>query len=298
MNMVKVTRIANLILNAKDVDAMVFHFAEVMGLTIVERGDDGNIYLSTGTDHHNVVLSPSKESGLRTLTFQIDSQYSLKETVGFFKQNGIHAEMKTDAQPAIPELIELSDIDGNLLHLYIEGKTVSPGYKNSGNVPNKLGHVALLVKNAKDAVKFYETFLGFQVSDWMGDFFCFMRCNNNHHTMNFLQSKKEQKMHHVAFELRDWSHIQTSTDLLSKHKKGLIWGPVRHGIGHNISTYHYDPDGNIVEFFAEMDIWNEELGYFEPRPWHREFPQKPKVWDNIAEAASLWGTMPPEGFIG
>ncbi|GIM46443.1 hypothetical protein DNHGIG_19920 [Collibacillus ludicampi] len=72
------------------------------------------------------------KSGLRTLTFQIDSEYSLKETVSFFKQNGIHAEMKTDAQPGIPELVELSDIDGNLLHFYIEGKTVSHGSSQIG----------------------------------------------------------------------------------------------------------------------------------------------------------------------
>jgi catechol 2,3-dioxygenase-like lactoylglutathione lyase family enzyme len=221
----------------------------------------------------------------------------LKEAVSFFKQNGIHAELKTDAQPGIPELVELTDLDGNVIHLFVESKTVPTGYKNAGIVPNKLGHIALLVKDAKKAVSFYETFLGFKVSDWMADFFCFMRCNQDHHSVNFLQSKKAQQMHHIAFELRDWSHIQTSTDFLAKHQIPLIWGPVRHGIGHNISTYHHDPEGNIIELFTELDVMNEELGYFEPRPWHQEFPQRPKVWESVPQAANLWGTMPPDGFM-
>ena len=37
---------------------------------------------------------------------------------------------------------------------------------------------------------------------------------------------------------------------------------------------------------------NEELGYFEPRPWHRDHPQKPKVWAKDPSASNLWGIMP------
>jgi hypothetical protein len=37
---------------------------------------------------------------------------------------------------------------------------------------------------------------------------------------------------------------------------------------------------------------NEELGYFEPRPWHRDSPQRPKVWEKDPPAPNLWGIMP------
>jgi hypothetical protein len=36
---------------------------------------------------------------------------------------------------------------------------------------------------------------------------------------------------------------------------------------------------------------DEELGYFEPRPWHRDNPQRPKVWEP-GPTANIWG-MPP-----
>ncbi len=29
-----------------------------------------------------------------------------------------------------------------------------------------------------------------------------------------------------------------------------------------------------------------ELGIFEPRPWHEDLPQKPKIWESL----SAWGT--------
>ena len=59
--------------------------------------------------------------------------------------------------------------------------------------------------------------------------------------------------------------------------------------GHNVATYHRNPDDQIVELFCDMDrIGDEELGYYEPRPWHRDRPQKPKVWDP-AKSRDIWG---------
>jgi hypothetical protein len=39
---------------------------------------------------------------------------------------------------------------------------------------------------------------------------------------------------------------------------------------------------------------DEALGYFEPRPWHRDHPQRPKTWPKTPDAANLWGPMPPD----
>jgi hypothetical protein len=44
-----------------------------------------------------------------------------------------------------------------------------------------------------------------------------------------------------------------------------------------------------VELFCELDIMRDEwLGYFEPRPWHEEFPQQPKLWPAHTPHA-YWG---------
>jgi hypothetical protein len=40
---------------------------------------------------------------------------------------------------------------------------------------------------------------------------------------------------------------------------------------------------------------DETLGYFEPRPWHQDQPQKPKVWPGDT-LGSYWGGRAPPGF--
>jgi hypothetical protein len=104
-------------------------------------------------------------------------------------------------------------------------------------------------------------------------------------------------MHHYAFELNDWSHLRNACDVLARNKRPLIWGPGRHGVGHNVFVYHRDPDDNIIELFAEMDqMKDESLGYFDPRPWHHDLPQRPKVWER-KYAGMTWGTPPTPDFL-
>jgi hypothetical protein len=107
--------------------------------------------------------------------------------------------------------------------------------------------------------------------------------------VNFVRGKRTI-MHHVAFELKDWAQILTACDFLGSKDLKLTWGPGRHGPGHNLYTYHRNPDDQIIELFAELDkMLDEDLGYFEPRPWHRDRPQKPKVWSGPSD---VWGPPP------
>jgi catechol 2,3-dioxygenase-like lactoylglutathione lyase family enzyme len=149
-----------------------------------------------------------------------------------------------------------------------------------------------MMPDIHSCISFYQNVLGFRVSDWQEDFFCFMRCGTDHHTINFATGKST-RMHHMAFELRDWAHVQVACDHLGRMNVPIIWGPGRHGISHNIFVYHRDPDDQMIEFYSEMDqMLDEELGCFDPRPWHKDRPQRPKVWDRKS-AALAWG--PPQG---
>jgi catechol 2,3-dioxygenase-like lactoylglutathione lyase family enzyme len=142
---------------------------------------------------------------------------------------------------------------------------------------------------------FYCRVLGFRVSDWIEDFFVFLRCNPDHHTVNFIRGAKT-KMHHIAFEMKDFAHIQDACELLALRKIPINWGPVRHGPGHNVAIYHRNADEQNVEFYIELDqLKDEELGYFDPRPWHHDTPQRPKVWDRKV-APALWGPLPLPDF--
>ena len=93
---------------------------------------------------------------------------------------------------------------------------------------------------------FYTDVLGFKVSDWMGDRFSFLRCGADHHTVNFVRYE-EARLHHIAFEVTDMAEVQRACDFLARNDIQLVWGPIRHVVGHNVAAYHRNPDDQRVE---------------------------------------------------
>ncbi len=291
--MTRIVGIGHLALASPDVDRLAAYYTEVLGFELSAR-TDGAAYLTPELAHHAVTVQQGKESGLDHLAFRIEG--SLGDAEQELASAGIKAERKTDAEPGIAELLEIEDLDGNPLQLYAEIEERAE-LAPSGVRPQKLGHVCYFVRDVQATTEFYEQ-LGFKWSDWMGDFFVFLRCNADHHALNLLRSENNKRLHHIGWELRDWANIQTACDWLARNDYPLVWGPGRHGPGHNLFTYHRDPDGNVVELFAELDlILDESLGYFDPRPWHHDFPQRPKVWTPGPRVPNSWGPMPPEGFL-
>ncbi|MBA2288323.1 MAG: VOC family protein [Ktedonobacteraceae bacterium] len=280
-----------------DVEATWAHYTEVIGFSLVEREDDGTAYLRNAVDHHTIVLYPAAESNLHHLGFQLGDTQTLDVVTDQLKAHGIAMEVRSDTQPGVPELIQLSDPEGNAIQLYTTMEQTSHGLLDRGIAPEKLGHVAIHVRNIKKMVRFYQEVLGFRVSDWVEDSCAFLRCGPDHHTILLIQARSRSPrthiLHHAAFQLHDWAHMQRACDHLAKKNVSLFWGPGRHGPGHSLFTYHLDPGGNMVELFTDLDLMlNEDLGYFEPRSWHSDYPQRPKVWKNSPQTANLWGLLP------
>ncbi|MBO9112582.1 MULTISPECIES: VOC family protein [Rhizobium/Agrobacterium group] len=293
--MIKANRITHATFTSADLKGQVDHYTRVMGLTLVGEEKDA-AYLSTGGDHHTVVLKAGSTSTCDALGFQLPGGADLGDYASQVEALGIKTRRLSDSQPNISDLIAFEDSKGTRVEVFVAAEPAGVAPRDRGIVPNRLGHVAFNVTDIQAAVKFYCDVLGFKVSDWMGDFFAFLRCGPDHHSINLVTGKTD-KMHHIAFELRDWTHIRDACDLLATDRIPLVWGPVRHGIGHNISTYHRNADGQIIELFCELDRVNEELEIYEPRRTHQEFPQRGKVWTDVPLAANMWGSMPPDGFL-
>jgi catechol 2,3-dioxygenase-like lactoylglutathione lyase family enzyme len=279
-----------------DLDRQIAYYTNVLGLTLVEREKD-TAYLASTLDHHSVVLKRGAAAQCKRLSFQIAPGTDLAEFERQLSTHGVKSERRSNPSPSIKEFVSFDDPKGTGIDVFADYEAARQEFQPNGIVPQKLGHIAFTTTQIQQLVEFYTNVLGFRVSDWMGDFFVFMRCGPDHHTVNFVQAKGT-KMHHIAFELRDWAHVETACDHLSRNDIRLVWGPGRHGIGHNIFTYHRNPDGQITELFTELDqMQDEDLGYFEPRPWHRDRPQRPKVWTPGPGAANYWGDPPPPGFL-
>lgn len=280
-----------------DLDRLADYYRDVIGLSERVRTDNG-AYLTSGQDHHTVALRRGDENGLSHMSFQLAGDMTLEEAASALSDSGVETELKSDAEPGISQLLEFEDPEGNTLRLYKEIEPAGAGYSGRGIGPRKLGHICIRSDDVAALCDWYEQTLGFRWSDWIGDFFVFIRLGADHHTVNLLKGPAHGNvLHHIAYELQDWSQVQPACDTLYRHGYKLVWGPGRHGPGHNIYTYHQDPDGNLVELFCQLDVMNEALGEFEPRPWHEDNPQRPKRWTPDPLAPNRWGITPPEGFM-
>jgi catechol 2,3-dioxygenase-like lactoylglutathione lyase family enzyme len=288
--MIPVRKIAHASYETPDIEKQLEYYTDIVGLSLVER-DKEAAYLASTLDHHSVVLRQGQQATCVRVGFEIGPDDDLDTFERQVQGHGIKTQRKTDPAPTIADAVTFADPKGTVMEVFKRGEFAGQRFQARGVVPHKLGHVAFHVTEVKKVTDFYCDVLGFRVSDWMGDFFSFLRCGPDHHTINLMETGSNRHFH-TAFELRDWGHLQTACDYLSVNGYKLLWGPGRHGIGHNLFAYHRSPNGLITEFFAELDRMNEELGYFEPRPWHRDRPQKPKVWAKDPSAANLWGILP------
>jgi catechol-2,3-dioxygenase len=291
--MIRVRKIAHASYEMPDLDKQVGYYTHVLGLTMTGREKD-TVYLAHTVDHHAVVLRRGPEVKCARIGFQLGPNDDLDAFEKQTAAHGIKTSRKSDPEPTISDLVTFEDPKGTVIEIFKRPEPVHHKFQLNGVVPHKLGHVAFHVTDVKHVTAFYCDVLGFRVSDWMADFFSFLRCGADHHTINFMETGSNRHFH-TAFELRDWSHLQSACDFLSLNGYRTLWGPGRHGIGHNLFAYHRSPNGLITELFAELDqMQDEELGYFDPRPWHRDIPQRPKVWPKDPSASNLWGPMPPE----
>ena len=292
--MIQVSRIGHVTIETPDLERKLDHFTRVLGMAVTEQEADA-AWLACPGDRHSLVLHRGASARPVRLALQLPRGSDLAAAVQSLREYGLAAERRTDVGPDLSEAVSFTDPNGLAVDLFPERDAPAPRPAPPGAVvPVRLGHVAFFVPDPQATVRFYCDVLGFRVSDWIGDFFAFLRCNPDHHTLNFFRRAGPLGLHHVAFELRDWDHVKDALDTLGSARVPLTWGPGRHGAGHNIYTYHDDPDGHSIELFTELDRMSDEAsGCFDPRPWHEDSPQRPKVWEPGIAATNVWGIPKP-----
>jgi catechol 2,3-dioxygenase-like lactoylglutathione lyase family enzyme len=285
--MVQVKRVGHLTLTTPDIERQLDYYTRILGLQLVGR-EKNRAVLATKVGQECIVLEQGERPEGVRMSFQVAPGSDLKDVGSALSKLGLKNEQRSDITPGIGKAVVFEDLKGTQIELFSDYEFSPQDDTYTGVMPLKLGHVAYRAADVQGVTKFYEDVLGFRVSDWRSDFFVFMRCSRDHHTVNFWRDK-HTTLHHLAFEVRDWSEIKRACDFFGTKGVKIAWGPIRHIIGHNIAVYHKNPDGITVELFTDLDVmYDEELGYFEPRPWHQDRPQRPKVWgDNTP--TNYWG---------
>ncbi len=154
--------------------------------------------------------------------------------------------------------------------------------------PRKLGHIVLMVRDIERSVAFYTEVLGLEVSDWIGDQMCFLRCGADHHDLalaqisadapdrNDLPRYSRPGLEHFSYLVDDFREMERAVEVLKAHDIEIVRGIGKHGPGENCFLVFKDPDGNNVEIYCEM------------RQITSEDPHAPSVWERNLDSFDQW----------
>ena len=169
-----------------------------------------------------------------------------------------------------------ADPDGNVVAFGVRPRR---GAAPEEALPARLQHLALRTPRLEDMVSFYES-LGFVVSDRVRDDAgalraCFLRTDAEHHALA-LFGAAEARFDHLSCETRDAAAVIAWADRMASHGIPIHWGIGRHGPGNDVFFMAQDPDGNLVEISADLEVCDAS------RP--------AGTWRHEQRTLNLWGT--------
>ena len=143
----------------------------------------------------------------------------------------------------------------------------------------RLQHTVFQTTELDTVVRFYVEKIGFAISDEVVDhdgtvMVVFLRSDDEHHTLAFFRGGQNAWDHH-CYETSEWNDIRDWGDKFARQHIPIFFGPGRHGPGNNLFFMVNDPDGNRLEFSAEMQ--------------HVAAETIPGVWPHGEYTLNSWG---------
>lgn len=255
----------------EDFDTERAFYADDWGLVEVDHKDGLAWFKTHGHDEHHVVrLHKSDVNTVEVIAFAAQSRAdvdTLHDKVVAAGCKVIHAPRDLDA-PGGGYGFRFFSPDGLPFEISAD---VAPSTKRAmerwEGVPLKISHIVMHSPDHQAAVKFFTDVLGFKVSDWLGDFMCFLRCNEAHHRVAILPGPP--CLNHVAYDMLTVDDMFRGAHRLKQRGTDLRWGPGRHTAGNNTFSYFCTPSGFAVEYTSELenvDFESHEAGVHVPGP--------------------------------
>jgi len=283
-----VTDLHYVALAVPDLAAERAFFGETWGL--VETGEiDGKVYFAAEGSPHPFVIRLRQDADRKTdlIGFSAASRADVDALFARAKAAGckIIAEPGTAEGPAGGYAFRFFDPDGRAVEVICD--TTQRAFRALGKgeaIPIGLSHIVLHTPEPKKLVAFYEDVLGFRLSDWIGEFMAFLRCNAAHHRLAILPGPPA--LNHVAFDVSSVDELMRGLARMTAKGVTLSWGPGRHTAGDNTFTYYLTPNGNAVEYTSDL----EEVDEATWQPTTYEFT--PSITDQWGTGRIIPGNVP------
>ena len=285
--MPRFSKLGYVALDVSDLARARRHYEELVGLTVSGPGDGGELFLRCSDDHHNIVLHPASQPGLRRIGWEMESEQELENAVKAVSDSGLAVrELEPGACDALhqgPTFRFFEPHTGATIELYavmrnLGGKPYEPTVAKI----QRLGHVVVATPAFDAAFDFFTKVLDFKLSDAVGNAFALMRCfpNPYHHSFGLARADR-RALHHVNFMVSEIDDVGRGMWRFQRNEVPLIYGPGRHPASGSVFLYFLDPDGLGNEYSYGMEQFPEEN------------PRRPRVLEPAPESADSWGAPPP-----
>ena len=221
----KVLQLGYVALGTPDIEPTKHHYLQIMGMTEVERGADGSVYLSIGYNHHDLVLRPTDQKALLHVGFHLKPHVLVSDLARDRANSASPRPSRPTASPALPSW---SKSRPQAASLSSSTRDCSPGSRLQAHraSPLRLGHVVIISPDGDKLIAFFKDFLGFVLTDDIAGIANFLTCNRDHHVVNIVKAPELRGRSH---RLRAPGELQhgSAADALRAAGVSLLWGPSR-----------------------------------------------------------------------
>ncbi|MFW1678118.1 catechol 2,3-dioxygenase [Pontibacter sp. JAM-7] len=272
-------------LRVLDIEEAVSHYRDLIGMTEMDRDDQGRVYLKcwTEVDKFSVVLREDDTPGMDFMAFKCLSE----EVVDQLRAELIEFGCSVDDIPEgelkdCGRRVRFTSPSGHNFELFATKKQVGSavGSHNpeawprdlTGMKAQRLDHCLLYGVELAKTLDLFRNVLGFDLVEQVmtpdGTRVAqFLTVSMKAHDIAFIDHPEPGKFHHASFFLETWDDVLRAGDLISMTDTSIDIGPTRHGITHGQTIYFFDPSGNRNEVFCGGDYFYPD---HEPITWDAE----------------------------
>ena len=253
--MSQVTEIRYVGYSVTDLDAERAFYTDVWGLEPVPSDDGMAWFKAQGHDEHHVVrLRQGDVNRVDVVAFAADGRADVDALAVKVQADGcrmVH-DPRTLTTPGGGYGFRFFNPDGMMFEI---SSDVARGNHREvarwDGVPVKISHIVFHSPRHKEMTQWFVDVLGFRLSDWLGDFMSFLRCNSAHHRIAFLPGPP--CLNHVAYDMEGLDGMMRGIHRLKLAGTDIRWGPGRHTAGNNTFSYFTTPGGFAVEYTSELE---------------------------------------------